>query len=100
MNIERISRTDLREDSVIELTIGVDMLNTLVSEHFGCPKPPEDWESGYTYECISRKILAVQEIINNALDVLSLETNGSAGEYFDAKVKFMASLLSEGENSH
>lgn len=100
MEARKITREDLYEDSVIELSVGADMLNTLVSEHFESLERPEDWGDGYTYEILSKKILAAKTIINNALDVLNLAVNDGAGDYFNAKVKFMASLLPATKDTH
>lgn len=93
MEARKITREDLYEDSVIELSVGADMLNTLTAEHFESLERPEDWGDEYTYETLNRKILAAKTIINNALDVLNLAVNDGAGDYFNAKLKFMASLL-------
>jgi len=88
-----LDRNDLCMDAFIDLSCAVDLLNTIECEHFEMVEMPEGWGDSLTYECVSRKIHAVSNILNNALNMLSIAENNEAGDYFNAQVELMSSII-------
>ncbi|NLU24435.1 MAG: hypothetical protein GXW99_06945 [Clostridiales bacterium] len=89
-----VSMTDIREDALSKLRCGVDLLNTTNEEYLYTEDPMSDWGDAYTYECLSRKMRAAAEIINDALDMLRVAEDGQAKEYFNEKMKYVAGIIS------
>lgn len=88
-----ITNTDIFEDTFYELSIGIDLMNTMIEEHFAMINAPDDWNDGFCYQAISRKLSAIAKITNHAVDMLAILKDGCANEYVDGKIKYIAKLL-------
>lgn len=89
----KVTRDDLIDDAIVNIECAADLLYTTEGEYFEALKQPEDWESEYTYESISRKIHVVSTILWQAINQFRIGRGSFASEYFMATAGLMGDIV-------